>query len=244
MKLAHLNWPDMEKVSRETVVVYPIASLEQHGPHLPFITDTAEVTAIVDRLDEEIGEEILCLPTQWLGYSPHHMKFKGTVTAKSETHINLIVETVTSMVSADFNRILIVNGHGGNVPNMQVALQRVLEQCPDAKVYGTSWFTYDEVGEIREAGPHGWGHAGEMETSVMLAIHPDLVKSDRFQKDGYPMESEYVGQVRRFRNMHELTDRGTHGDPTFGSAEKGERFIKAGVDVLIRIVADIKEGQL
>ena len=244
MKLAHLNWPDLEEVSRETVVVYPIASLEQHGPHLPFITDTAEVTEVVDRLDEEITDEILCLPTQWLGYSPHHMRFKGSITAKSETHINLIIETVTSMVSADFDRILIVNGHGGNVPDMQVALQRTLEQCPEAKVYGTSWFTFDEVAEIREAGPHGWGHGGEMETSVMLAIHPDLVNSDRFQKDGHPMESEYVDQVRRFRNMHESTDRGIYGDPTFGSAEKGERFIKAAVDVLISIVADIKKGRL
>ena len=75
MKLAELNWPDMEKVSRDTVVVFPIAALEQHGPHLPFITDTAEVTAIIERLDQDIPTEILCLPTQWLGYSPHHMQF-------------------------------------------------------------------------------------------------------------------------------------------------------------------------
>ena len=67
MKLAELTWPDLERVSRDAVVVYPIASLEQHGPHLPFITDTAEVAAIVERLDAEIPEAILCLPPQWLG---------------------------------------------------------------------------------------------------------------------------------------------------------------------------------
>ena len=85
MKLAELTWPDLEQVSRDLVVVYPIAALEQHGPHLPFITDTAEVAAIIDRLDAEIPDEILCLPVQWLGYSPHHMRFKGTITARSET---------------------------------------------------------------------------------------------------------------------------------------------------------------
>ena len=244
MKLAELNWPDMEKVSRDVVVIYPIAALEQHGPHLPFITDTAEVTAIVERLDEEIPDEILCLPTQWLGYSPHHMKFKGTITAKSETHINMIVDTVTSMVSADFNRIVILNGHGGNMANMNVALQRLLEECPGAHVYGTSWFTYDEVGEIREAGPHGWGHAGEMETAVMMAAHPDLVRTDRFQKDGHPIQSELASQVTRFRGMHDSTDRGNFGDPNFGSAEKGERFMKAAVGVLIRMVEDIHKGHL
>ena len=244
MKLAELNWPDMEKVSRDAVVVFPIGAFEQHGPHLPFITDTAEVTAIVERLDREIPDEILCLPTQWLGYSPHHMKFKGTITAKSETHINVIIDTVTSMVSAGFNRIMIVNGHGGNIANMSVALQKLLEECPDTHVYGTSWFAYDEIGEIREAGPHGWGHAGEMETSVMLAAHPDLVKTDRFQKDGHPLQSEYAGKVTRFRYTHDSTDRGTYGDPGFGSAEKGERFMKAAVDALIRIVEDIKKGRL
>ena len=244
MKLAELTWPDLEQVSRDLVVVYPIAALEQHGPHLPFITDTAEVAAIVDRLDAEIPDEILCLPVQWLGYSPHHMRFKGTITARSETHISMIVDTVSSMVSAEFDKIAIINGHGGNVANMNVALQRLMEGCPDAKVYGTSWFEYDEVGAIREAGPHGWGHAGEMETSVMMALHPELVKEDRLERDGHPQLSELAGQVRRYRWIHEATDRGVYGDPTYGSAEKGERFISAAVEVLVRVVADIRAGRL
>ncbi len=244
MKLAELTWPDLEQVSRDTVVVYPIAALEQHGPHLPFFTDTAEVTAIVDRLDSAIADEVLCLPAQWLGYSPHHMRFKGTVTAKSETHINMILDTVSSMVRANFSKILIVNGHGGNIANMTVALQRLLEECPESKVYGTSWFSYDEVGAVREAGPHGWGHAGEMETSVMMALHPELVKEDLFQRDGHPQASEFSGQVTRYRWIHEATDRGVYGDPTFGSAEKGEQFIGAAVEVLVKIVGDIRQGKL
>ena len=244
MKLAELNWPDLEQVPRDVVVIFPIASFEQHGPHLPFITDTAEVTAIVERLDLELANEILCLPTQWLGYSPHHMKFKGSITAKSDTHINMIVDTVTSMASADFTSVLIVNGHGGNMANMDVALQRLMEECRNTLVYGTSWFMYDEIGAIREAGPDGWGHAGEMETSVMMAAHPDLVKTDRFQKDGHPIRSELASQVKRYRWMHDSTDRGNFGDPTFGTAAKGERFLKAAVDVLVRIVGDIRSGDL
>ena len=244
MKLAELNWPDMEKVSRDTVVVFPIAALEQHGPHLPFITDTAEVTAIIERLDQDIPTEILCLPTQWLGYSPHHMQFKGTITAKTDTHINMIVDTVDSMINADFKDILIVNGHGGNVPNMTVALQRLMENSPQARVYGTSWFAYDEISEIIEAGPHGWGHAGEMETSIMMAIHPDLVQTDRLQQDGHPLISALSTQVKRYRMIHEATDQGVYGDPTFGSAEKGHRFLHAAVDVLKRIVEDIKQDKL
>ena len=244
MKLGEFTWPDLEDVSRDVVVVYPIAALEQHGPHLPFITDTAEVQGIVDRLDAAIPDQVLCLPAQWLGYSPHHMHFKGTVTAKSETHINMIVETAGCMVGAGFERILIVNGHGGNVANMNVALQRLMEEHPEAKVYGTSWFTYDEVGEIREAGPHGWGHAGEMETSVMMALHPKLVKADRLRRDGKPTSGALAGQVVRYRWVHESTECGVYGDPTFGTAEKGERFLAAAVEVLTRIVGEIRQGQL
>ena len=158
MKLAELTWPDLEQVSRDdTVVVYPIAAFEQHGPHLPFITDTAEVAAIVDRLDAEIPDQVLCLPAQWLGYSPHHLRFKGTITAQSETHINMIVDTVSSMVHADFDKILIVNGHGGNVPNMNVSLQRLMEKCPDARIYGTSWFAYDELARSGRRDPTAGG---------------------------------------------------------------------------------------
>ena len=193
MKLGELTWPDLEKVSRDVVVVYPIAAFEQHGPHLPFITDTAEVQGIVDRLNVAIPDQVLCLPAQWLGYSPHHMNFKGTVTAKSETHINMIVETESCMVSTSFGRILIVNGHSGNIANMNVALQRLMEEYPEAKIYGTSWLTYDEVGEIREAGPHGRGHAGELETSVMMALHPEWVKTDRRQRDGKPIVGALAG---------------------------------------------------
>ena len=71
------------------MVVYPIAAFEQHGPHLPFITDTAEAQSIVDQLNAVITDHVLCLPAQWLGYSLHHINFKSTVTAKSETHINM-----------------------------------------------------------------------------------------------------------------------------------------------------------
>ena len=140
--------------------------------------------------------------------------------------------------------MLIVNGHGGNMANMDVALQRLMVDCPNTLVYGTSWFMYDEVGEIREAGPHGWGHAGEMETSVMMAVHPDLVVEDRFQKDGHPIRSELASQVKRYRWMHDATGGGNFGDPGFGTAEKGERFLKAAVDVLARVVGDIRSGEL
>ena len=126
MKLGEMTWPEVKQLDKDALVaVYPIASFEQHGPHLPFLTDTMETDEIVRRLEGRIPDDVVCLPTQWLGYSYHHMRFGGSVTATSETHINVIYETVGCLISAGFSQVLILNGHGGNEADMAVALQKI-----------------------------------------------------------------------------------------------------------------------
>ena len=140
MKLGEMNWPDVADLDRDRIVaVFPIASFEQHGHHLPFLTDTMETTGVVDRLDARIGDRLLCLPTQWLGYSFHHMRFGGSLTATAETHIRMIVETVDGLVQAGFPRILILNGHGGNQADLKVAQQNLKEKHDGTCVLCASW---------------------------------------------------------------------------------------------------------
>ncbi|MBI4530574.1 MAG: creatininase family protein [Candidatus Latescibacteria bacterium] len=248
MKLGELSWPDVAQLDKGRVVaVYPIASFEQHGPHLPFLTDTLEVTEIIERLDQRIPDNIVCLPTQWLGYSFHHMDFGGSLTATSDTHIGMIVETVSSLIAGGFLTTLIVNGHGGNRADMQVALQKLREHYREVRVYGVSWWeaAHSQLEQIREAGPRGWGHAGEMETSMVMVIRPDLVHTDRLQADGIWPESTYGDKVARFRMMRgEASHRGNIGDPTVATPEKGERMFQVVVDCLVGIVEDIMSGKL
>ena len=230
----------------DKVCIVVCGAVEQHGPHLPLLTDTIEANGIVDRLEERIPDDVICLPAQWLGYSFHHMRFPGSLTATSDTHINLIVETVAGLISAGFNTILIINSHGGNKADLQVALQKLKECYPDAKVFGASWWetAAPELDAIKEAGPTGSGHAGEMETSLMLALRPDLVKTDRFQADGTKSDSRHADSTMHFRRMDEFTSRGNYGDPTVASAEKGERMLAAAADTLVELVRDIKSGRL
>ena len=247
MKLGEMNWPDIRDMDKERVVaVYPIASFEQHGHHLPLLTDTMQLDAMVEGMNDRAGDRIVTLPTQWLGYSFHHMRFGGSLTARSQTHIRMLVETVDGLIRAGFDKVLIVNGHGGNDADMKVALQDLKESHADARVYGASWWgvSAPQLDALREAGPGGSGHAGETETSMMLALRPDLVRTDRLHRDGGKPPSPYTDSVDRFRRIDEHSSRGNVGDPSFGTAEKGERMLAAVVTCLVEIVGDILNGSL
>ena len=253
MKLSEMTWPDVAALSKETVVVFPIASLEQHSHHLPFFTDSLILGSIVDEVEQRIGDRILVLPLQWLGYSYHHTPFGGTVTAASDTHIALLVETVESLVRPGFSRFLILNGHGGNISDMGVALQKLKERHPKAHVWGTSYWNVarSEIEAIRESPIGGIGHAGEMETSLMLHLYPHLVRRDRMEPDGFPSKSQFglkdmfeVGTVSGFPMFDECTRHGGFGDPSSASKEKGVRFLRAIVDKVIVVIEDIEADTL
>lgn len=247
MKLGEMNWPAIADLDKTRLVaVYPIASFEQHGLHLPLLTDTIQTEAVADALNDRIGDRIVTLPTQWLGYSYHHMRFGGSLTATSQTHIRVLVETVSCLVVAGFDKILIVNGHGGNQADMCVALQELKEQHDAARVYGASWWEVaaPQLDEIRTAGPEGSGHAGETETSIMLRLRPDLVLTDRLHADGTHPPSAYGGRVQRFQRIDEHSRRGNVGDPTVASSDKGERMLGAVIDSLAAIVDDILNDRL
>lgn len=246
MKLGEMNWPAVGDLDRgRFVAVFPIASFEQHGLHLPLLTDTIETSGIVDRLDARAGDRIVCLPTQWLGYSFHHMRFGGSLTATSDTHIRVLVETVDGLVGAGFDKVLVVNGHGGNQADLRVALQNLKEKHAEARVYAASWWEVaaTQLDTIRQAGPVS-GHADEMETSLMLALRPDLVRTDRLHADGVQPESAHRGSVTRFRRIDEQSRRGNVGDPTCATADKGERMLAVIVDGLAEVVDDILAGRL
>ncbi len=115
MKLQEMTWPDVAKLDRDnTLVVAPIAACEQHSRHLPVFTDTILCGGIAAGVEGKLPEEILLLPTLWLGASDHHLPFGATLTVGVDTHILLLMELLTSFLDDDFKRFLILHGHGGN----------------------------------------------------------------------------------------------------------------------------------
>ena len=141
MLLVEMTSPEVDALPRDIVVVAPIASCEQHSLHLPVFTDSFIGGEVARRVHEKIPNDVLVLPVQWLGFSQHHARYPGTVTAVSETHLLLMMDIVASMVAHGFRKILLLNSHGGNRAGISVLLQRLLERYQEEEA---EFYKYEE----------------------------------------------------------------------------------------------------
>jgi creatinine amidohydrolase len=227
MKLAELTWPDVENLDRDLVIVYPIAALEQHSRHLPFFTDSILCEAVVDRLESSLKRDILLLPLQWLGASEHHLGMAGTLTALVETHLKIIAEPLRCLLKAGFKRVLIVNGHGGNIDGFHLALRQLAMEFSAAILAGVSYwdFSTKEIAAVLEGDLKHVGHACEFETSLMLYLRPELVRKPEISDDGLRDASDALRNVYRPLDMKRQTRQGGTGFPSLATAEKGKLLL-------------------
>ena len=126
MKFAEMTFPLLRQVPRDkTVVVAPIAACEQHSRHLPTFTDTILVTGVAEGVEAKMPQQVLLLPTQWMGASHHHLRFGATLSLHVDTHIAMLCDLLTPLLEDGYQRLLLLNGHGGNIDTMQMALRRL-----------------------------------------------------------------------------------------------------------------------
>ncbi len=257
MQWKNLRSDQIDATPRGTVVVVPTAAIEQHSLHLPLSTDTTIVTEVCRRLDAACDDRLLVTPTLWLGCSRHHRDFPGTLTTALDHFGDALFDTVDSILHAGFTRVLILNGHGGNAAMLSVTAEKLKYAWPDRVVAAASYWDVagHRMAEVRESGPGGMGHAGEMETSVMLAIDPEHVDMSRAAADGLQTASPLghidmlglgsgPGSVGRVRTFKEMTKHGGFGDPTGATAEKGERFLAVITECLKSAVEDLAADRL
>ena len=251
-----MNWQELKSselgsLSRDTLVVVPAASIEQHGPHLPVGTDSYIGEAIASALDRDFEGQLLILPVQRLGCSEHHMAFAGTLTLQHETFADVILEVLDSMVRQGFRRFLILNSHGGNQAIGGVIAEKAAQRWTDAQVVFTSWWRVaaERLRNLVEGAFPSVGHACEFETSLMLAFHPDLVNMTLAVDDGLPPQAKSL-QLDLLRGpaatlaipMHRLTQHGVYGRPTLATAEKGRRILQETVAALRELIVTCWPG--
>ncbi|MGH7239461.1 MAG: creatininase family protein, partial [Candidatus Saccharimonadales bacterium] len=131
---------ELAEVDRNIPVLLPVAATEQHGPHLPLATDRLIVEYYANLLDAEVNESILILPSVDIGCSDHHMAFQGTLSLGHATFLSVVKDIVGSVLHHGFNKIILLNSHGGNQGILQVALEQLGYEHPDAHFVTTTWW--------------------------------------------------------------------------------------------------------
>jgi creatinine amidohydrolase len=243
-RLARVAWPDLA-AARPRVAVVPLGATEQHGPHLPFATDTLIAEALAVRLAARL-EGAVALPALPIGCSPEHMGFPGTLEVSARTLASWLTEVVASLARHGVERAIVFSAHGGNVAALRDIAAGLAAAVPTitvdvlADLDGLTARLHAEAarfGITAEAAGH---HAGEIETSIMLALHPELVRMDA-AAPGH-VEPTADPQSLFYPDLRRAAPTGTVGDPRGASALRGARYAAAWVDVLEAACAEKKRA--
>ncbi len=255
VRLEEYSWPEVAAlVERDPVAIVPVGAFEQHGDHLPLFVDAhlvgvvAEATAL---RASTTRQPVVVTPTVWTGYSPHHRDFPGTLTLDDETFGKVVGQVVTSLWFGGFRRILILNGHGGNANLLKNLIQTLRYDQGIKAAFASYWdFALKELADWRTSESGGIMHACEMETSLMLATRPGLVRMDR-ARDHFLEKSDYLmhdllsgGPVAIASSFRELSPNGVIGAPTLASAKRGEVLLESIVDAIAGFVRDFAQWPL
>jgi creatinine amidohydrolase len=249
-----LTWPEIrEAIERQPVVLVPFGTIEDHGPHLPINTDNLILEAICLQAAQRAGGQALVLPTISYGLDEHHMDFPGTVSADIHTLLDLVTEVASSVASHGFTHVLIVNGHGSNVPIADLAARRVVLEAgiicgaisPNAAI-DPAW-AEPTLSEMRRSEPGGIAHAGEFETAVMLYLRPDLVHMDRAVREMGQLHIPFFNwdhpepSVLSWQDWwSRISESGVCGDPTVATAEFGRAVLETIVENVARFISEFR----
>ncbi len=240
-----LKSPDFARLDlARCIAVLPVAAIEQHGPHLPLNVDATLVDGVIAAALPHLpaSQPVLFLPTQSVGLSPEHTRFAGTLTLKAETVIRLWTELAESVAASGVKKLLLLNSHGGQVGLLDV-VARDLRARLGMLVYSASSFNLpllDENGKslsgLFSDHEHRFGiHAGEIETSMMLALKPEQV--DMGQAQNFHSSSEdrskkfsILGDGRSAKlgwQMQDYNPQGAVGNAAAATADKGRAVLSA-----------------
>jgi len=248
--MASVLWQDLtaeelrSKAAQDAVVVLPVASIEQHGPHLPVGVDTILCGGVCKAAAELADDvEVVVAPTLWCGMAEHHMAFGGTFTFDIPTYRAVLLSFLKSIERHGFHRVLIVNGHGGNIAALTAFLPDFARETR-LHVEATTYFqlAQEALGPLLED-QKGVQHACEVETSMMMVLAPGSVREDRLAeafgaRDGMPGRPT----VSRHRSFRDMTETGVIGDARRATLAKGQACLDACAEALAGLIREIGKG--
>ncbi len=251
MRYEELAWRQITDLTTKVVVV-PLGSLEQHGRHLPMLTDSMIGSEIARRAEMDLGDEALFLPMLWIGSSQHHINFPGTISVSRQVYVQLLTDVVESLIRAGFRRILLLSAHGGNNNPANAALydlqMRHSHDKPDLWLVYAYWVDVaaKHFGAIPGFRQRYLSHACEAETSMILRLRPELVHMTlaegarvTFGSDFYSPDESGESRIMTLRPIDQLSETGALGYPEFGTSEKGELLFQVAAKQVIALIREL-----
>lgn len=237
-----------------TIAIVPVAAVEQHGPHLPVLTDTAIADGMLATLREMLPSDlsVLVLPTQAYGKSNEHLLSPGTVTLPACVLLDVLIEVGASIARAGLRKVIMMNSHGGNVDVLAI-VARELRVRHKMLCVATHWRRFGLPAGMYDAMEDRHGiHAGDIETSLMLYFRPDLVRMDKaknFVSNAIAIEQEFTHL--RATGPHgfgwiaqDLNTDGAVGNASIATAEKGRKTAEWQAEGVIALLRDMTAFQL
>lgn len=244
MILGHCTWKDVRDLQRDVVCLIPTGSLEQHGPHLPLLTDTLLSTKVSELAEAQRKNVTLLFPGVWLGCSSHHMAMPGTCTATAGTYVAVLSEIVECALHHGFHKFFVVNGHGGNTEPNGLALRNLKAIHPNALFAHAGY--YSLIGKHAEnllKGPlKTIRHACEAETAMMMHLFPDLVRNELIRDDGLETQPPPPEGLTAIHHFDEITEEGSWGYATYANPETGRALVEAAVAGVVRAIDHLYAG--
>lgn len=231
-RFEELTREELDELAPRAILLLPVASIEQHGPHLPSVTDTALVGAVLDRACTlvEPGTELLQAPTLCYGASDHHLIFGGTLSLTTNTFGSVLRDLMRSAARAGCRRVLIVNGHGGNASTCATVAADVSREEGILVATCSYWDLVEP--------PVTAGHAGIFETSLMLVARPELVRLDRARPSPGTVPAHRRGLNVRTADLWQQID-GFTDDPRGATAEYGEELVAQCAEALAAAIREL-----
>lgn len=247
--IERMTWQEIRAALAEgyDTAVIQTGSIEQHGPHLPLATDTLLGYALGDRVTRLLGKALLA-PVVRPGMSEHHMRFSGTITLSADTFKAVLRDYTHSLARHGFRRIIVLWSHGGNAATQQELVKQLAVELPqvdflmqiDPRGFFKKWIALasKEGISLEKLGIH----AGEGETSMMLAYTPDQVRREQratgFLGDLVTGDDEHTKLLRE--GLHVLTDNGILGDATLSTSQRGEMYLEAMAEHVVRSLTPVR----
>lgn len=255
-RYGEMTWPEIkDAAAAQRVAVVPIATIEDHGLHLPVDTDLLLCATVCEMAVLRAADRAVLVPPINHGFSPHHLDFPGPITIGAETLIRYGVDVCKSLAHHGFTKILIVNGHGSNTPFIDVIARLTVVETGALAAAVNYWAApgvreaAESLRESEKVG--GMNHACEFETSMYLAIKPEVVDMSKAVHElSYRPTKNYWtdliagdGPLVMMEPWSALTESGVMGDPTKASAEKGRLLLDAAADGIVELIDELRRRE-